>query len=635
MTSLDRRASLLGAIDHVVRHGIAGDIVECGVWRGGSMMLAALALMARGDTSRDLWLYDTFEGMSEPGGRGPRARAASRPRRSSRARRAARACGARPASPTCSANLESTGYPRERIHFVEGKVEDTIPATLPERMALLRLDTDWYESTRHELHHLYPLLSRHGILVIDDYGHWRGRAPGGRRVLRRAGGSRSTCTASTTPRGSWSSTTAHDRSGNPPPPRLLTAPAAGLRGGGGAAGCCRSLVLPLVATRVGAAEFGRLGFILVWARLAGDAGRGRLPRRGDAARGRPPTPRALAAARSRCSAPASRSRCRRCCSRSSPCSWAGPGRAAARRCARHRRAGLRPRLAGHLVPAGDAAAQPLVARSRCVVYAALIAGCWALRDQRARVRRPSSSPLSALLARARLALAAPPTSPKPRRARPLFDRPRSPRPRLGWKMLPVSIAGAAYSLALPAAASAQLSKPELGVYFMADRLVRAVLAVADPVYSLVYPRIVALFETQRARRRSVRGRWAAARQRRRGGAVLAGAVASGRARAAVLAAAPAASTCSSARRRLRPRVALAAAPRLEVHRLLDARQRPPRQRLSRTCIVVGGIVGVDRRRRPSAARTARHGLAWTAIGVELLVIVVAVAAMAASRARSA
>jgi hypothetical protein len=72
------------------------------------------------------------------------------------------------------ANLESTGYPMERIRFVEGKVEDTIPATLPERIALLRLDTDWYESTRHELRHLYPLLSRHGILVIDDYGHWQG-----------------------------------------------------------------------------------------------------------------------------------------------------------------------------------------------------------------------------------------------------------------------------------------------------------------------------------------------------------------------------------------------------------------------------------------------------------------------------
>ena len=65
-------------------------------------------------------------------------------------------------------------FSNERIHFVEGKVEDTIPATLPKRVALLRLDTDWYESTRHELCHLYPLLSRHGILVIDDYGHWQG-----------------------------------------------------------------------------------------------------------------------------------------------------------------------------------------------------------------------------------------------------------------------------------------------------------------------------------------------------------------------------------------------------------------------------------------------------------------------------
>src|SRR5499426_707584 len=66
MTSLERRASLLGAVDHLVRHRIAGDIVECGVWRGGSMMAVALALIARGDTSRDLYLYDTFEGMSEP-----------------------------------------------------------------------------------------------------------------------------------------------------------------------------------------------------------------------------------------------------------------------------------------------------------------------------------------------------------------------------------------------------------------------------------------------------------------------------------------------------------------------------------------------------------------------------------------
>jgi O-methyltransferase len=173
MTSLDRRASLLGAIDHVVRHGVAGDIVECGVWRGGSMMLAALALMARGDTSRDLWLYDTFEGMSAPGAEDRAATGESAAAQLARTPRGEGVwCEAGLAD--VRANHASTGYPQERIHFVEGKVEDTIPATLPARIALLRLDTDWYESTRHELRHLYPLLSRQGILLVDDYGYWQG-----------------------------------------------------------------------------------------------------------------------------------------------------------------------------------------------------------------------------------------------------------------------------------------------------------------------------------------------------------------------------------------------------------------------------------------------------------------------------
>lgn len=173
LTGLERRASLIGAVDHLVRHRIAGDIVECGVWRGGSMMAVALALMARGDTSRELFLYDTFEGMSEPG-------AADRSHDGSSAAeqlaRTARGQGVwcEAGLDDVQANLWSTGYPRERIHFVPGKVEDTIPGTLPERIALLRLDTDWYESTRHELQHLYPRLSSRGVLLIDDYGHWQG-----------------------------------------------------------------------------------------------------------------------------------------------------------------------------------------------------------------------------------------------------------------------------------------------------------------------------------------------------------------------------------------------------------------------------------------------------------------------------
>jgi hypothetical protein len=173
MTSLDRRASLLQAVNQVLDRDIAGDIVECGVWRGGSMMAVALALLARGDTTRHLYLFDTFEGMSEP-------TAADRSHDGVAAQvqleRTTRGQGVwcEAGLEDVQANLWSTGYPRDRIHFVQGRVEDTIPATMPERIALLRLDTDWYESTRHELQHLYPRLQSQGVLIIDDYGHWQG-----------------------------------------------------------------------------------------------------------------------------------------------------------------------------------------------------------------------------------------------------------------------------------------------------------------------------------------------------------------------------------------------------------------------------------------------------------------------------
>ena len=58
--------------------------------------------------------------------------------------------------------------------LIEGKVEETIPGQAPGAISLLRLDTDWYESTAHELKYMYPALSAGGVLIIDDYGHWRG-----------------------------------------------------------------------------------------------------------------------------------------------------------------------------------------------------------------------------------------------------------------------------------------------------------------------------------------------------------------------------------------------------------------------------------------------------------------------------
>ena len=72
------------------------------------------------------------------------------------------------------ANFATIDYDSSRIHYVVGKVEDTMPATTPQNIAALRLDTDWYSSTYHELVHLYPQLSTGGVLIIDDYGHWNG-----------------------------------------------------------------------------------------------------------------------------------------------------------------------------------------------------------------------------------------------------------------------------------------------------------------------------------------------------------------------------------------------------------------------------------------------------------------------------
>lgn len=73
-----------------------------------------------------------------------------------------------------SVNMARTGYPSRRVHQIKGMVEDTIPGKAPESIAILRLDTDWYASTRHEMEHLFPRLSRGGVLIIDDYGHWAG-----------------------------------------------------------------------------------------------------------------------------------------------------------------------------------------------------------------------------------------------------------------------------------------------------------------------------------------------------------------------------------------------------------------------------------------------------------------------------
>jgi O-methyltransferase len=175
MTSVERMYALWQAVRHVSLTGVEGDIVECGVWRGGSSMLAALTLQQLGDDGRDLHLFDTFEGMPTPGAQDLDPTGASMlaewDRHAGRHDDPVFAYGA---VEEVRANMATTGLAAERIRLIQGKVEDTIPGAAPDRIAVLRLDTDWYESTRHELEHLWPRLSPGGVLILDDYGHWAG-----------------------------------------------------------------------------------------------------------------------------------------------------------------------------------------------------------------------------------------------------------------------------------------------------------------------------------------------------------------------------------------------------------------------------------------------------------------------------
>ncbi len=173
MTTPERISSLRDAVKYVLLNEVPGDIVECGVWKGGSIIVCALTIL---DTQerRNLWLFDTFEGMTHPTDAdvdvtGEKAEHVMR-----KHLRETSAVLAFSALDEVKRNVASTGYPNELIRYVKGQVENTIPGSAPERIALLRLDTDWYESTYHELVHLYPRLSPGGVLIIDDYGHWGG-----------------------------------------------------------------------------------------------------------------------------------------------------------------------------------------------------------------------------------------------------------------------------------------------------------------------------------------------------------------------------------------------------------------------------------------------------------------------------
>lgn len=174
MTSAERLFTTLMAARHVCRQSIPGDFVECGVWRGGNSIIAG-DVFRRWDVARKVHLFDTFSGMTEPTehdvdrfGRHVFTKFAAAKKDDH--------------NEWCYASLEEVMANMSRYglsaqaRYVKGDIVETLDreGVLPERISVLRLDTDWYESTKKELQVLYPRLQVGGILIVDDYGHWGG-----------------------------------------------------------------------------------------------------------------------------------------------------------------------------------------------------------------------------------------------------------------------------------------------------------------------------------------------------------------------------------------------------------------------------------------------------------------------------
>jgi O-methyltransferase len=174
LQSIPRLYALYQALCYIEKNKIGGAIAECGVYKGASQMVSGWVLKNRNSFHRDLYLYDTFDGWPEPGEKDRRCGDERSVPEIVEDNKKIDWKGIGVSMDRVRKNLLQTGYPEEKMIFVKGKVEETIPGTVPEKIALLRLDTDWYESTIHELKHLFPRLSPGGVLIIDDYGHWKG-----------------------------------------------------------------------------------------------------------------------------------------------------------------------------------------------------------------------------------------------------------------------------------------------------------------------------------------------------------------------------------------------------------------------------------------------------------------------------
>lgn len=175
MTSWIRMYHLFKSIEYIAKNKINGDIVECGVWKGGSMLLVAETLELFKDYSRNIYLFDTYQGMTEPikgvdvGYNGDDAYSTWTLRNKETYNTWSYA-----SLEDVQKNMSCSNYPSNKLHFIVGDVLETIPKSKIDKISLLRLDTDWYESTKIEMEVFYPKLLDKGVLIVDDYGDWLG-----------------------------------------------------------------------------------------------------------------------------------------------------------------------------------------------------------------------------------------------------------------------------------------------------------------------------------------------------------------------------------------------------------------------------------------------------------------------------
>ena len=177
--SKERFLSLYQSVNYIYKNNIPGDLVECGVFKGGSAMMMAYSMQEFNkdhNEEKKLWLYDTFEGMANPSVHDENIlnQKATYELKKNKKKENQNDIWAYSPMSYVDKNIKKTGINQKNIVFIKGLVENTLLNIKPKKISLLRLDTDFYESTKKELEELYPLLEVGGVIIIDDYGHWKG-----------------------------------------------------------------------------------------------------------------------------------------------------------------------------------------------------------------------------------------------------------------------------------------------------------------------------------------------------------------------------------------------------------------------------------------------------------------------------